>query len=113
MKYYFTLFLLIIIFSFSVQAETIWVKYRNTPIDTPKGDFEELKIKHSSFVKRILFDEQNSYLLVKLSDTFYHYCGISKSEVQKWQSAQSLGKYYNTSIKGKYDCRLFSVPRYP
>ena len=93
-------------------AETIFVKYRSTPVDISNGYFEELALKPSSLVTRIIYDKKNSYLLVQLGNTFYHYCSIPEAVVSSWINASSLGEYYNSRVKGSYDCRIYPVPQY-
>lgn len=102
----------LLLFGNTVFAETITVKYRDSAVDVSNGHFKELDLKPSSFVNRIIYDKGNSYLLVELRNTFYHYCGIPKSEVQAWQTASSLGRYYSSRIKGNYDCRVNPLPKY-
>lgn len=102
----------IFLLSFNLFAETVSVKYRNSPVDISNGNFKELSIKPSTIVKRLIFDKQNSYLLVKLGDTFYHYCGIKEQDVNAWVNASSLGTYYRSNIKGNFDCRIILPPDY-
>lgn len=107
--------ILILLLHFTIQAasaETIYVKYRSDPVDTSNGFFKELTLKPSSLIKRLIYDEKNAYLLVKLQNTFYHYCGIPSSAVNAWSTAPSLGTYYSLNIKGRFDCRVFPVPDY-
>lgn len=94
------------------EAELIRVKYRPEAVDTKKGSFKEFSLKPSSFVNRILYDSDQQYLLVKLRDIFYHYCSIPEVKVEAWTSANSLGKFYHSNIKGNFDCRVFPVPEY-
>ena len=112
MRIIFHLSFLVLVFTQVVQAETINVKYRATPVDISNGHFEELSLKPSSMVHRIIYDKGNSYLIVLLGSTYYHYCGIPKSAVKAWKNADSLGSHYVEHIKGNYDCRMYSVPIY-
>ena len=84
------------------QAETIFVKYRGMV------DLREFNCTNteSSFVHRICYKKADKYLVVLLTDTYYHYCQIPQDVVQQWLSADSKGKFYNTKIKGNFDCRL-------
>ena len=92
-------------------AKDIYVKYRGT-VDVDNGHFQQLNLKRSSLVKNMYYDKGNSYLLVKLKSTYYHYCSIPQSIVSDWRSSSSLGRYYNYNIKGNYNCRVHPVPSY-
>lgn len=104
------LLLILFLLPFNSTAETINVKYRPIPVDSKH--FQEISLKESTLVKRILFDDSKKYLLVKLNKTFYHYCSINNNVVNNWIKADSLGKFYAINIKGNYDCRLNPVPEY-
>ena len=93
------------------NAQAIYVKYRGV-VDVSNGHFQQLNVKSSSLVKNMYYDQSNSYLLVSLKGTYYHYCSIPKGVVSNWRNASSLGRYYNYSIKGNYDCRVNPVPNY-
>lgn len=94
----------------SAWAETVYVKYRG-PV--PLDSFNCPPIKSSSFVRRICYDRANSYLIVQLKSTYYHYCDIDSGTVAVWRSAPSLGRFYNQYIKGgAFDCRGRFVPTY-
>lgn len=96
----------------------IYVKYRGI-VDTEMVNkrtgrpyFDELRLKSSSLVKGMYYDQENNYLLVQLRNTWYHYCEIPPKEVRSWQYSQSLGSHYHSFIKGGYDCRTGFVPKY-
>ncbi len=93
------------------HKKIITVKYRGN-INVNNGYFQELNLRPSSFIKSMYYDENNNYLLVRLNNTYYHYCSIPNRVVLKWTSSSSLGKFYNWHIKGNYDCRYNPVPRY-
>jgi hypothetical protein len=92
------------------RAETITPKYRDSPV--PLDHFTCDWIKRSSFINRVCYDEANSYMIVQLKDTYYHYCGIDKAKVEAFKEAPSMGRYFNDSIKGHFDCRTGHVPAY-
>ncbi|WP_415406985.1 KTSC domain-containing protein [Sulfurovum sp. CS9] len=97
--------------SIGAFANNIYVKYRGS-VDVDNGHFQKINLKNSSLVKNIYYDESNKYLLVRLKNTYYHYCSIPSSIVTQWQQSPSLGRYYNHNIKGNYDCRVNPVPSY-
>lgn len=104
--------LIFFILSFNLSARAIDVKYKDTPVDVDNGHFKEINLKSSSFVKEMFFDGQENYLLVRLKNTFYHYCGINKQVIKTWVNSSSLGRYYLNNIKGNYDCRVYPLPNY-
>lgn len=92
--------LLALVLSGSALGETVFVKYRDTPVDVDNGHFNKIDLKPSSLVKGMYYDSNNRYLLVRLKQTFYHYCGIPKKVVVEWIKADSAGRYYRSNIKG-------------
>jgi len=64
-------------------------------------------ITDSTLVKRICYDENKKYLIIKLQEKYYHYCGIPKATIDNLLIAESKGGFYNTHIKGQenFDCR--------
>jgi hypothetical protein len=95
----------------SINAKDIYVKYRGY-VNVGNGYFEEIPLKSSSLIKQMFYDKKNSYLLVRLKKTFYHYCSIPTYTILSWTQSKSLGQYYNYSIKGNYDCRVYPQPNY-
>jgi hypothetical protein len=74
-------------------------------------------ITRSSVVNRLCYDAPNQYVIVQLKTTYYHYCEMPKTTLDKWLSASSMGQFYDASIKGTgkdgpYDCRTHRVPKY-
>jgi hypothetical protein len=99
---------------FPASAESVDVKYRGS-VDLKA--FECPTIKDSSFVKRVCYDKINQYMIVQLQRTYYHYCEIGPQVVAAFIAADSLGRFYNATIKGSgadgpYDCRTHRVPTY-
>ena len=94
--------LLLVTLSVSASAESVYVKYRG------EVDLDGFKCTwtQSSFVNRICYLEESHYLLVSLSGPYYHYCGVPERLFESWISASSKGRFYNTYVKGRYDCRL-------
>jgi hypothetical protein len=90
-------------------TETVDVKYRG-PVDLES--FACKDTPQSSFVRRVCFDKANSYMLIQLQGTWYHYCEIDPGTVGSLLGAESVGRYFNASIKGRFDCRTNRVPNY-
>ena len=91
------------------RSETVDVKYRGTVDLTP---FKCTSIDRSSFIRRVCYDAAHSYMIVKLNETYYHYCDIDSATVDAFDAANSMGRFYNASIKGHFDCRTGHVPTY-
>jgi len=99
--------------SHSALAETVDVKFRG-PIDLKPFICADTK---SSFVNRVCYDKANTYMLILLNKTWYHYCEIDAGTVSSLIRADSIGRYYNANIKGTgkdgpFDCRTHKVPTY-
>jgi KTSC domain len=69
-------------------------------------------ITRSSFIERVCYDRSNSYMVIDLSGTWYHYCEIDADTVSNLMAADSMGRFYNQSIKERFDCRTHRVPQY-
>ena len=91
------------------EPEVVTVKYRGPVSLAP---FKCDAITRSSFIDRVCYDAANSYMLIDLNGTWYHYCEIDASSVSNLMAADSMGRFYNQSIKGRFDCRTHQVPHY-
>ena len=92
-----------------VVPKVVTVKYRG-PVNL--APFKCDRVTRSSFVERVCYDAANSYMLIDLSGTWYHYCEIDADTVSGLMAAGSMGGFYNQSIKGRFDCRTHRVPHY-
>lgn len=97
------------LFCGGVFAETVEVKYRGPVSLAP---FLCEAITRSSFIERVCYDAKNAYMLMDLSGTWYHYCEIDQGTVSDLLAAESMGHFYNASIRGRFDCRTHRVPQY-
>jgi hypothetical protein len=91
------------------HAETVFVKYRGSLDLQP---FECEWITRSSLVTRLCYDHDQQYLVVNLNGTYYHYCAIPPRVVDAWRSAESMGRFFNQQVKGRFDCRVSPPPDY-
>jgi hypothetical protein len=91
------------------HAETVQVKYRGQVDLRP---FKCTDVTQSSIVRRVSFDKTNSYMLINLGGTYYHYCEIDGGTVSSLLAADSIGSFYNSTIKGRFDCRTHRIPTY-
>ena len=51
-------------------------------------------------------------MIVKLNETYYHYCEVDAATVEALNAAESVGRFFNASIKHQFDCRTGNVPNY-
>jgi hypothetical protein len=64
-------------------------------------------------------DAAKSYMLIKLNETWYHYCAVDRTSVDNLIHANSVGTYYNQNFRshgpvhGPFDWRDHPVPEYP
>jgi KTSC domain len=97
-----------------VHSETVDVKYRG-PVDLKA--FECRDVNRSSFIQRVCYDKAQSYMIISLKGTYYHYCELPSATFNGLMGAPSMGQYYNQNIKGSgsdgpSDCRTHRVPTY-
>ena len=90
-------------------AETVNVKYRG-PVDL--APFQCESVSRSSLVTRVCYDRKEQYMVIGLQGTYYHYCEIDAGTVASLKGAESMGRYFNANIKGRFDCRTHRVPAY-
>lgn len=110
----FRIIILLILFTVSAHAETVDVKYRG-PIDL--RPFTCQNITRSSFINRVCYDAPNKYMIILLQNTYYHYCELPQTVLTAFLAADSMGRYYNSNIKGTgsdgpFDCRTHVSPKY-
>jgi KTSC domain len=91
------------------RLETVDVKYRG-PVDI--AAFKCTSIDRSSFIRRVCYDAANSYMVVKLNETYYHYCDLDGATLDALIAADSMGRFFNASIKGHFDCKTGHLPQY-
>jgi hypothetical protein len=95
-------------------AETVDVKYRGT---VNLKTFSCTDMSRSSFIERVCYDRAQSYMLINLRGTYYHYCELPPATFDAFIAAPSMGQFYNGNIKGTgsdgpFDCRTRRVPQY-
>ena len=103
------LVIVLCMYSLFTYAESVNVKYRGAVnIDS----FECEWVNRSSLVNRLCFDPKESYAIVLLKSTYYHYCSVSSNVIDSWRASSSMGRFYLSNIKGNYDCRVNYMPKY-
>lgn len=93
----------------SWAGEIVGVKYRG-PVDLAPFSCEWTP--QSSVVKRLCYDRKERYAVVNLAGTYYHHCEIPPGVLAAWRNAESLGRFYNAQVKGRFDCRVLRMPEY-
>src|SRR4051794_11673585 len=106
--------LALVLFTSQVKSETVDVKYRGS-IDLRTFDCKD--INRSSVIQRVCYDSAQSYMLISLKGTYYHYCELPMSTFDALMGAPSMGQFFNRNIKGsgsdgRYDCRSHRNPTY-
>lgn len=102
-----------------VAEPPVWVsvKYRPTQVNVANGDFVNWVPEYQGNVREAWFDSKNDYMIINLSGTAYHYCGVSDYRWSLFTIAPtpSADGHYDTWIKGSLtlDCRQHQVPSYP
>jgi hypothetical protein len=81
-------------------AEHVFVKHRG--MVSLEGF--ECRPLTSSVVDTVCYDRHQTYLLIQLHGTFHQHCRIERQTVSALVAAASVGRFYNTAIKGRYDC---------
>jgi hypothetical protein len=96
-------------------ADPICVRYGPCPLDL--SSFTCSDTSRSSFVRRVCYDARNQFMVIRLKETWYPYCGIDAQIVQALVSAPSIGSFYNENIRSKrggahgaFDCRDRGMP---
>jgi hypothetical protein len=95
--------------SASAADQTVYVKYRG-PVNL--APFACEAITRSSFIENICYDAKNTYMLIDLNGAWYHYCEIDQGTVSSLLKAESMGRFFNAPIKGRFDCHTHRVPAY-
>ena len=90
----------------------VYVKYRDGLVDIANPRFEYLDTSKSSLVRGAWYDDDNQYMIINLTGTYYHYCGMPTSIWNSFKLTDSFGSFYNSHIKGRYDCREYPIPQY-
>ena len=106
--------IILLLLTAEVGSETVDVKYRG-PVDLKT--FECRDINRSSFIQRVCYDKPQSYMIISLKGTYYHYCELPVAMFDALMGAPSMGQFYNQNIKGSgsdgpFDCRTHRVPSY-
>lgn len=95
----------------SASSGSVTVKYRDDKVDISASNFDPIN-KSDSTVKGAWYDNRNEYMVIKLGNIYYQYCGMPSSVWNGLKNSPSPYQYYRESVKGDYDCRINPVPAY-
>ncbi|MBR1124550.1 KTSC domain-containing protein [Bradyrhizobium lablabi] len=103
-----------LLFATPAICEAVDVKYRGIVDLRP---FACTETPRSSFIQRVCYDKLQSYMLINLRGTYYHYCELPPEVFSAFLAAPSMGIFYNQRIKGTgsdgpFDCRTHRMPTY-
>jgi hypothetical protein len=96
-----------------LAAEEACVKYHKC---VSLDKFECTDVTRSSNVKRVCYSAAKRYMIIRLKETYYHYCEIGPEVVAELLAAPSVGGYYSmrvrsTALNNKaFDCRDHTPP---
>ena len=101
-------------FAYSQLPKHVTVKYRDSKVNISADNFAPLKSPQGSGggVNGAWYDVQEKYMIIKLENTYYQYCGMPSDTWNKLNTSQAPYIYYSSAIKGEYDCRVNHVPSY-
>lgn len=93
-------------------SEWVTVKYRETPVDVSEMSALD---RSGGDVRQAWYDVGNQYLVINLTGTNYHYCGVSSRQWRALSAAPDLEAHYRQNFyEGDNDCRVVgTVPAYP
>src|SRR5260221_12500295 len=87
----------LVLWATAAQAETVDVKYRGAVDLKP---FACTDTPRSSFIQRVCYDRSQSYMLISLRGTYYHYCELPPATFDAFVAAPSMGRFFNQKFKG-------------
>ncbi len=58
----------------------------------------------SSFVGQVVYEKTDQSMLIVLGDSIYNFCSVPRDIYDSFRTASSKGRFFNSSIKGVWDC---------
>jgi KTSC domain len=86
----------------AATTKTVPVKYFG---NVDLGPYACTDVTRASFIRSVCFNKAESRALIDLNGTIYAYCSIPEGVISAFMEADSMGRVYDTKIKGRYDCR--------
>jgi len=83
----------------------------------PADQFDSQNIERSSLITHVCYNAANSYMIIRLKSTDYHYCSIDAGTVSEFLEEDLMGRFFNKGSKGsgsdaRFDCRTHPVPTF-
>ena len=72
---------------------------------TNKKTFEPVTVAPSSNVQTVTYLAGEKRLRVRFRSGEYEYEGVPQQVVDAWSKAESAGKFFSASVRGKFDSR--------
>ena len=63
-------------------------------------------------MRRVCYDETNSYLVIQLGSLYLHYCKVEPYQVNSLLHSEAVGRHFSANFAGRFDCRTRYLPRY-
>jgi hypothetical protein len=63
-------------------------------------------------MRRVCYDETNSYLVIQLGSLYLHYCEVEPHRVNSLLHSEAVGRHFSENVAGRFDCRTRYLPRY-
>lgn len=96
---------------FQHSSNIVVIKYRDNPVDISASNFEPLN-KTDQAIGGAWYDAAEQYMVIKLGDTYYHYCGMPSDVWRDLRITNDLYEQYQDRVRGNFDCRIYHVPSY-
>jgi hypothetical protein len=74
-----------------------------------KYHYQAINTNRSSFITKAEYNQYFEHLILGLNGKRYDYCGVPTNIWNGFKNADSLGNFYNYSIKNKYSCGVEKV----
>jgi hypothetical protein len=93
--------------------ESVVVEHRG---DVNLASFSCTQLPHGEIIQGVCYDPAESYLIVRLSITWYQFCAVDAATVKDLLSASSVDTFFDKSIRGHgkerspFDCRDHPPP---
>jgi hypothetical protein len=99
--------LLVHLLAIPIVSETVDLGDRST---ADLATFACRDINRSSILQRVCYDQERHRLIVAVKGRYDQYCGVPAELFETLMGAPSMGKLFNTRIRGSasgggYDCR--------
>lgn len=94
------------------RAETVQVLGRG-PVDLTHFVCESVMRNITrGAMRRVCYDETNSYLVIQLGSLYLHYCKVEPYQVNSLLHSEAVGRHFSANFAGRFDCRTRYLPRY-